>query len=349
MASSHSIDVAAALEQLLLPHLRIHTTPSKLRDASLAPATLRAYTKQLDNFLKHSHCSLSRLLRRPPRQIDDLLSSYIEHLFASAGSYEYATQALHGLVHVCPGLQAHLGEARLRLRGWRRLKKSVSHPPLTWELTTLFAVQMARWGRHAEAVATLLAFDCYLRVGELTRITYADVVQPSDVRLGVPYSGMMVRLGVTKTGENQSVELQSKQVQTVLMHYLQAFPFLSAQRIFPFTPDSFRHTLRDVATALGMGDVPYVPHSLRHGGATFDFLCGATVEQIMFRGRWASMKSAKRYVQTCRAQLIIQRIPQRIGEQARTMAPHIDTVLSMLLDHVRSRTAATFAHRIRLH
>ena len=54
---------------------------------------------------------------------------------------------------------------------------------------------------------------------------------------------------------------------------------------------------------MGWGDeedrVPYVPHSLRHGGATCDYLYagGESLEDILFRGRWASMKSTRQYIQ----------------------------------------------------
>ena len=198
---------------------------------------------------------------------------------------------------------------------------------------------MAKWGHHAEAVATLLAFDCYLRIGELTRLTYADVLQPNDIRAGSAYTGMALRLGITKTGRNQSVTLVNEQVQTVLLKYLNAFPFLSQQRIFPFSPGSFRALMRVVASALGVGHIPYVPHSLRHGGATFDFLRGHTVEQIMFRGRWVAMNSARRYIQTSRALLIMLEIPKSLGQLAAVLAPSVDSVLLMLMESVPKRGA----------
>jgi hypothetical protein len=46
---------------------------------------------------------------------------------------------------------------------------------MTWELTVMFAMTMASWGYHCEAVATLVAFDCLLRVGEVTRMVAIDV------------------------------------------------------------------------------------------------------------------------------------------------------------------------------
>jgi integrase len=264
---------------------------SQLRDAALAPATLRAYTLNLDRFLHFTRLDLPHLTTLTPTQIDLRLSEYIDASFASRGSYDYACQALFGLVYQCPALRYQLGESRLRLRGWKRLKTHRSHPPVTWELTAVFSTITAKWGRHAEAVGTLLAFDCYLRVGELTRLTYSDVILPNDPRTGSAHKGMALRLATTKTGDNQWVAVSRSVVANTLQEYLLAYPFLSSDRIFPFTPSAFRHLLHDVTSSVGLQEVPYVPHSFRHGGATCDFLLGATIEQIQFRGRWESMRS----------------------------------------------------------
>ena len=45
--------------------------------------------------------------------------------------------------------------------------------------------------------------------------------------------------------------------------------------------------------------VRFVPHSLRHGGASVDYISlGARrIEEILFRGRWASMQSTRHYIQ----------------------------------------------------
>jgi hypothetical protein len=126
-------------------------------------------------------------------------------------------------------------------------------------------------------------------------------------------------------------------VQTVLLHYLRAYPFLTHQRIFPFTPDSFRLLLRQVSESLGVGHIPYVPHSLRHGGATYDYLSGHTVEQIMFRGRWVATESARRYIQTSRALLIMLQIPVQLGHTAALVAPQVDTLLCLLMESVQRR------------
>lgn len=305
-----------------------------LRDAALRPSTHRAYSNNVNKFLRYTRLSLPKLLQRPPSEIDARLAQYFEAQFAARGSYHNANHALFGLIFRCPRLKAELGEARLRLRGWRRLIKDRPHPPITWELAVLFAVTMAKWGRHAEAMGTLLSFDCYLRVGELTRLRYSDVAMPNDPRMGSAHVNMALRLAVTKTGANQWVALGDATVARLFRLYLTTFPFMAGDLVFPFSPSSFRGLLRQVAGLLGLGDIPYVPHSFRHGGATRDFLRGATIEQIMFRGRWESMKSAKRYVQTARALLMLLDIPDRAHGLGSVLSRDLEAVIGLLWESV---------------
>ena len=312
------------------------TTSSTLRNAALAPATLKAYDNNINKFLIFTRLTLAQVLQLAPTQIDQRLSEYIDDLFLQRGSYEYANQTLFGLVFRCPPLRFHLGESRLRMRGWKKLKKQRSHPPITWELTVVFAITMARWGRHAEAVATLLAFDCLLRVGELTRLKYHDVVQPLDPRMGSAHTGMIVRLARSKTGLNQSVSLENIQVQALLYFYLQSHPFLAHERIFPFAPSSFRKLIRQIADSLGLNHIAYVPHSFRHGGATYLYQRKTSIQDIMIRGRWIALESATRYIQTARGLLITLEIPQSLNQTGVLFAPQVDKVIQHLMKIIPS-------------
>ena len=324
------------------------TTSSRLRNAALAPSTLTAYSTNVNKFLTFTRLSIHQLKQLPPNIIDQRLSEYIDYMFEQRGSYDYANQTLFGLVFLCQPLRFHLGESRLRLRGWKKLKTHQSHPPITWELTVVFAATMSKWGRHAEAVATLLSFDCLLRVGELTRLEYHDVIMPNDPRMGSAHTGMIVRLAKAKTGLNQSVSLESEQVQVLLYAYLRAHPFRARDRIFPFSPASFRMLIRRVARTLGLHGIPYVPHSFRHGGATHAFQRGARIEDIMYRGRWVSLESARRYIQTARALLIMLDIPSSLNQTGVTLAPHIGVVIQHLMATVPPAARHTRRVRFRL-
>jgi integrase len=321
---------------------------SALRDAALAPATLRTYNKNLQHFLQSSLLSEQRFFSLPPSVLDRRLAEYIEYLYASGGSFDYAAHALNGVVFHRPNMRLQLGESRLRLRGWGRIRRTASHPPLTWELAVVFAVTMAQSGFHASAIALLLSFDCYLRVGELVRLTRADVIMPNDPRMGRSYTSMALRLGRTKTGLNQWVSLRDTAVAYLLQFWMQhtALGALPSDAVFPFSPTHFRRLLRSTATALGVGDIPYVPHSLRHGGATADFLSGFTIEQVMFRGRWKSMESARRYIQAGRALLAMQEVPRELNERGILFDDELFETLTSIVLSV-PMAASSRAQRVR--
>ena len=175
-----------------------------LRDSALAPRTLHIYNTNLQSFLSFTRRTLQQLLDpMHPNQIDTRLSVYLQHLHDCGRPFQSAAQTIGGLVHHCPRLRLLLVESRLRLRGWARLRTSTSHPPLTWELTVIIASTLSRSGHHAQALACLLAFDCYLRVGEMTSLRACDVIMPNDPRMGSAFTSMALRLPKTKTGLNQ--------------------------------------------------------------------------------------------------------------------------------------------------
>jgi hypothetical protein len=112
------------------------TTSSSLRDGALQASTRRSYDRNLDRFLTFTRLPLSSLVRLPPTVIDQRLSEFIDVFFAQRGSYDNACQTVYGLVYRHPPLRLQLGEAHMRLRGWKRLRRDMvrSHPPITWEL-----------------------------------------------------------------------------------------------------------------------------------------------------------------------------------------------------------------------
>jgi integrase len=322
-----------------------------LQDLALALASLRSYNRSLRSFLSYTRLSPQQLLSEPAARLDRLLAVYIQHSYDTASPFTYAAHALHAVIYHRPDLKARLFISRQCLTGWERVKKSVSHPPLTWELTVVIACTLARSGFHAPAVAMLVAFDCYLRVGELTRIRLRDVIMPSDPRMGLAHTGMAVCLAQTKTGRNQSVALQRPDVASVLSAWVTSLPRSSAvdggdPRVFAFSPDYLRRLMRDACDRLGVGHTAYVPHSLRHGGATADFLLTGSIERVQFRGRWKSMESVRTYVQTARALLAAQEVPAALNTLGGLLSDALAPTMIHLLGHVPAVTPARRARRV---
>lgn len=81
------------------------TSSSELRDAALAPSTLRSYNLNLNKFLTFTRLSLSKLIALPPAIVDQRLSEYIDVMFAQRGSFDYACQTLFGLIYRHPPLR----------------------------------------------------------------------------------------------------------------------------------------------------------------------------------------------------------------------------------------------------
>ena len=86
----------------------------------------------------------------------------------------------------------------------------------------------------------------------------------------------------------------------------------------------FKHACADLGLSKS-----YVPHSLRHGGATHDFLRGLSLEDILHIGRWASIKSARHYVQEGRALLLSTSVPRDISALSRVLVPRILLAMSL--------------------
>ena len=194
----------------------------------------------------------------------------------------------------------------------------------------MLALCRGRRGLHAEAVASLLAFDCYLRVGEYLRLQFRDVAVLDDPRLGGAFTGMALRLAHTKTGSNQWVTVREPAVATSLTQYLESRSWSPSDRVFPFSLSHWRRVLRSCCQSLGLGSIPFVPHSFRHGGATRDYMRGVSIEQIKLHGRWKSLESARRYIQQGPALLLLNDVPTQLMQQATLLTPYVAQCLEFL-------------------
>jgi len=234
-------------------------------------------------------------------EFDDLVCDYIHELHRGSFGFSKASTLISALINKVPEFKHQLPRSKQALRGWTKQSPGGSYPPLTWELTVVIAMYFIKNGLFREGVGTLLAFDCMLRVGELTNIKRDDILDTGDLRVGGEHKGLVIRLTKTKTGPNKWVEVLQPEVQTILRQLIKSIPSSasqSQQRLFPFTGPQYRYQLKKACTALGFSNL-YVPHSLRHGGATrYYHVLKMPIEDVLFRGRWASNDSARRYIQS---------------------------------------------------
>lgn len=285
-----------------------------------APATVKKYDQAVKKFL--TWCQHQDMVFADFEELDEFLTDYLQILFETndGKGKGQAAETIFGIVRLLPRCKPHLLMSQMALRSWLKQCPSQSYPPLTWDLTAIIAVQMVRHGRFRLAVATLLAFDCLLRVGELVALTKDDIVDAASGRTSSVYQGVVLRLKRTKTGLNKSVELDRPAVIELLrivLHFTKP-----GGRLFPVSADVFRRFFKRTCMELGLSS-KYVPHSLRHGGATHLYLMKKPMQDIMQRGRWAASKSASRYIQTGPALLATVDIPPAIAVAAGTIGQNI--------------------------
>lgn len=319
-----------------MPHLE-HMSSSNSRfliEASLSDNTLIKYKRGVKKFItwcdEHEYSDSIHTMH----QLDDIMTEYFHYLYeANDGKGKsLASDTLYGLIKFMPQCDQQLPTAKMSLVGWTKLQPAESYPPLTWDLTVLIAVQMVRQGQVRYGVATLLAFDCFLRVGELVGLRKADVADVNDQRLGSEYSGTSLRLRKTKTGPNQWVQVMDQEVVQLLRCVLETTS-RGSDALFPFTAARYRSVFKDTCAQLGLSH-RYVPHSLRHGGATRWHLLGHSIEEVLMRGRWSSIKSARRYVQSGRALLLTMAVSESIGDKAKLFATNLLLSISFALPQI---------------
>ena len=155
------------------------------------------------------------------------------------------------------------------------------------------------------SLAVLVAFYGYLRSSEVVGLLVRDVsFLPGGARA-------ILRLRDTKTGRDQAVTLDNGDVVRLLRRRVDS---MGSSRLddplFGFTSTAqWQSAFRAAVHAAGLHALPYVPHSLRHGGATRDFLKGLAVARIVQRGRWRRVESAMHYIQNGPALLQLQDLP----------------------------------------
>ncbi len=290
------------------------TTPASrwpLLEAGYQQTTVRAYraaVKEFYDWCRDNGADDPKHFR----QLDELLADYFQQMYdENEGKGKTKAKAtLYGVYLFLPHAKGKLIVSERISSRWSKSAPATSYPPLTWELTVLVAVQMARHRRADLALAALLGFDCLLRVGELMRVRARDIAFPTDARMGAEYRVTTLAIPVAKTGRNQSVIVRNPDVVALLRDAVARAVAAKARDapLFRGGAPGFRALFKRACAELGLSD-KYVPHSLRHGGATRLHLQGVPLEDIMARGRWASAKSARTYIQASRAVLMATRPP----------------------------------------
>ncbi len=295
-----------------------------MASSSVNSRTLQSYDSALAAF----DFWFKTLSRPPPltfRELDHLLAEYFGLLFIkrnSRGSRQSCINARCAIFLRCPEAKLFLPFSQKVLAGWDRKTPSTQLTPCPYELVLVLAEHFITTLRLDCAVLVLMAADSYLRISELLTALPAHLFLPSPSRPGG------LALPVSKGGRNQSVTFRSKVMIQLLIRYLSSRS-ASESRIFDLTPASFNAALKQALRQLGVDPcIKITAHCFRHGGATYDYLRGVPMADIVQRGRWKDAKTAQNYIQAAQAILLSTKLPRLVLDRGGFLMLNPDALLS---------------------
>ena len=295
----------------------ISKLPRGLLESSVGPATLKAYKSALTSFLAWLQEEEVRSIEEVDK-LDKFLLRYFEHLADTreGGGRQQAANTRAAIILFLPNTRWSLNYSLRALKGWTRRRPSKQRPPIPSELVILLIESFRKAGSLDLEWITRACFEGYLRLSEALGAKAGDFdVSDEEGVLALPKS---------KTGLNQSIVIHSgrwlKLTKSLLRSKAKDSPIVSVR------PDKFRKAFRAALRKLGAHAANFTPHSLRHGGATWDYLQGCPIADIVVRGRWTQAKTASRYIQQGRAALIKLDLPKQLRRKMRSVRSRAESL-----------------------
>ena len=261
----------------------------KLKHLIIQPQTRHRYEAAMRKFLDFLAWNKISLPSRY-EEVDRLAAQYIEELWHEGDSLYLAQDVLSSLQHYEPQLKRKLLESWRLIKAWQKHEIPSRAPPLT----PLTLSVLAGWFQkhHPElALALIVGFHGLLRTGEMLQVANKHIICSHDL--------VLIHLGQTKmAARNAGTESASfRDSQVSLMVQAWKSVHTPDALLVDMSASSFRQWFARGLQATGLDAMPYKPYSLRRGGATQVFLERQSYSAVCQRGRWASERTTRIYIQ----------------------------------------------------
>ena len=295
-----------------------------LRDLTIAPKTRQRYEAAVRTFF--GWCELSQVDPGITNvKLIDTVEEFIEACWEEGESRAVACDSLSGLQFFVPGLKGRLTGAWRLCKAWQRHELPSRATPLTQGMARAVAMRRSSRGHWRMAAAYLIAFEVFLRTGELLGLRAQDIV--------LDQSGghtAVLHLGYTKSGkrrgEPESVVLRDDMA--VLALAMAVEELQPGDHLVEVTPAVFRARFADDVKSLGLSAEDYKPYSFRRGGATHRFRCGDSMSSIAERGRWAHLATCRIYINDAVGELTRITMPKSIERRISRLVSELEELLA---------------------
>ena len=248
---------------------------------------------------------LGALVDLGDRTLNAVVKARLQHLAASRVGPSNGAYLLAGIQHKHPYLKGHLVESWKMQSVWDRKAPHFTRMPI--DEVVLHAMVMValvwRWPRFACALA--LGFYGLLRPSDLTRLRVGHLRLPHEVaswRRPVIVACIVLPKTRYRAARLQAVTVDEPWVVTLCSWALAGCS--QQDLLVPGGSVALNARFQQLSRACRTHHLPYSPASLRGGGAVA-LLQSLGLSELMFRGRWDSVKSLTHYLQEGLAGLAI--------------------------------------------
>jgi hypothetical protein len=311
----------AVKKKISRTHLRVDRAAG-LRERAVGGRARRRYDRGVAAFVEWCFVSNKRTLAflvesgkylddANIRELDFVLTEYFllaydadpVHIDEAPGSIRITSrwegsELLCGITDKFPEARKKLPRASRTLGSWLREEVPLRAPPLP----VSFAYAILGWafsrGLLSFACGIITMFWAMLRPCEFFALHIDQLVH------GTNDSPSFITILHSKT----SVAKGSPEVATIRDPQLVRLLRSSAPTfglVWPQTPTDFRDLFRRATADLGLVVNDFRLYSLRRGGASF-FFARIPMDELIIRGRWQSMKTARVYIEGGAAELAAQ-------------------------------------------
>lgn len=320
----------------------------RLLSKALAPSTAYSYRAALDAFevwLEVERLPPVGALRFIPDELDHYAAEYIAACWSKdrTKGKTKARNVPYALRAAFPGI-ARLPTAERAAKAWHRDFPSVRYPPMSQEVMAAVALRMALNGHWLSAAQAVISFHCMNRVNECAQLLrehvfLGDMAGGRVAAFGAKYG---FRIPRAKGVDEAFCEVHDPNAKAMLQIACEGVP--NGAHVFP-NASAFRRHLSEACAQLGLSD-KYVPHSLRHGGATHRHLMGQQMQDIQLAGRWAVARSTERYIQPGRNLLLDAKADDTVLRTGRDAAPRIAAWIIAAAEFHQNKVDAAAASRL---
>eukprot|EP00438_Fugacium_kawagutii_P030064 Skav225587 [mRNA] locus=scaffold901:108728:113061:+ [translate_table: standard] len=237
------------------------------------PGTLDKYHQQFNKF--HDWATANQLPLHDPLSHDAAAAQYIEALWADGFGRAEASYFVASVQFMLPHMKHSLPLAWRLVKTWTKHEMPTRAVPLDAHTVLCFCAFFVIWGEKRLAAGILVAFDFFLRTGELFTIR----------RNQVEFSGHTAALQLQNT-KSSGHQIHSERLLAWDRLSVQALHFLCrglqpGDFLLSSSAARFRTLWHRAVHFFLLGDYFIQPYSLRRGGATSAFRRGVTFDQLL--------------------------------------------------------------------